>query len=131
MDKILTGKVQFGNGVDSKFRYPTANIKLKEIPDWLIDEYYIGNVDIDTMIYKCAFIHKRRYIENVDREIHMIYVHLFNFNDDLYDRNITIHNIESLPDESVDFFVQYNLKSYQSDYNIFTGLFRKLFLNDR
>ena len=94
----LTGKVVKGDGLGKRINYPTANIFIEEnykiIPK---DGVYLINTKIDNKLYSGMMnIGHRPTIGSNDKSIE---VHLFNFNQDIYDKLISVEIVLKIRDE--------------------------------
>ena len=94
----LTGKVVKGDGLGKRINYPTANIFIEEnykiIPK---DGVYLIKTKIDNKLYSGMMnIGHRPTIGSNDKSIE---VHLFNFNQDIYNKEISIDIILKIRDE--------------------------------
>jgi len=94
----LTGKVVKGDGLGKKINYPTANIFIEEtykiIPK---DGVYLVETIIKDKLFKGMMnIGHRPTIGSNDKSLE---VHLFNFNEDIYDHVISIEMISKIRDE--------------------------------
>lgn len=96
---IISGKVVHGDKLGAKLGYPTANIAIP-VKDKLIPKEGVYSVKVD--IYGDRFngmlyIGKRPTLPG--QNFVSIEVHLFNFNQDIYDQYITVSLIERLRDD--------------------------------
>jgi riboflavin kinase/FMN adenylyltransferase len=94
----LTGKVVKGDGLGKRINYPTANINIEEnykiIPK---DGVYLIKTKIDNKPYDGMMnIGHRPTIGSNDKSIE---VHLFNFNQDIYNKLMSIEIILKIRDE--------------------------------
>jgi riboflavin kinase/FMN adenylyltransferase len=94
----LTGKVVKGDGLGKRINYPTANIFIEEnykiIPK---DGVYLIKTKIDSKLYSGMMnIGHRPTIGSNDKSIE---VHLFNFNQDIYDKLISVEMVLKIRDE--------------------------------
>jgi len=95
---MLSGTIVKGHNLGEKIGYPTANLHIKEdyklIPKTgaYISKSYLNG----TWVYGMTNIGNR---PTVDGKYQTIETHFFNFNDDLYGREIRIHLIDFLRDE--------------------------------
>ena len=86
----VTGKVVKGIGLGKQIGFPTANIdydKDKLIP---ADGIYAVNVNVDNKIYKGMLNIGSRPTVNDDASDITFEVNIFNFDRDIYDKNITV-----------------------------------------
>ena len=94
----LTGKVVKGDGLGKRINYPTANIFIEEnykiIPK---DGVYLIKTKIDNKLYSGMMnVGHRPTIGSNDKSIE---VHLFNFNQDIYDKLISVEIVLKIRDE--------------------------------
>ena len=94
----LTGKVVKGDGLGKRINYPTANIFIEEnykiIPK---DGVYLIKTKIEDKLYSGMMnIGHRPTIGSNDKSIE---VHLFNFNQDIYDKLISVEIVLKIRDE--------------------------------
>ena len=94
----LTGKVVKGDGLGKKINYPTANIFIEEtykiIPK---DGVYLVETIIKDKLFKGMMNIGHR--PTIGTNVKSIEVHLFNFNEDIYDEVISIKMISKIRDE--------------------------------
>lgn len=95
---LLTGTVVKGAGLGKKINFPTINIAIKEsyklIPK---NGVYIVKTNIDkTIVFGIMNIGKRPTVNGKEQTIE---VHLLDFNNDLYGKNIQIEVLKRLRDE--------------------------------
>jgi len=95
---MLSGTIVKGHNLGEKIGYPTANLHIKEdyklIPK--TGAYVSKSFLNGAWVYGMTNIGNR---PTVDGKYQTIETHFFNFNDDLYDREIRIHLIDFLRDE--------------------------------
>ena len=94
----LTGKVVKGDGLGKKINYPTANIFIEEtykiIPK---DGVYLVETIIKDKLFKGMMNIGHR--PTIGTNVKSIEVHLFNFNEDIYGKVISIKMISKIRDE--------------------------------
>ena len=94
----LTGKVVKGDGLGKKINYPTANIFIEEtykiIPK---DGVYLVETTIKNKLFKGMMNIGHR--PTIGTNVKSIEVHLFNFNEDIYGKVISIKMISKIRDE--------------------------------
>ena len=94
----LTGRVVKGDGLGKQINYPTANISIEE--DYKIipkDGVYYIKTTIENKLYNGMMnIGHRPTIGTKEKSIE---VNLFNFDRDIYDRNISVDVVEKIRDE--------------------------------
>lgn len=94
----LTGKVVKGDGLGKKINYPTANIFIEEsykiIPK---DGVYLVETIIKDKLFKGMMNIGHR--PTIGTNVKSIEVHLFNFNQDIYGKVISIKMISKIRDE--------------------------------
>ena len=94
----LTGKVVKGDGLGKKINYPTANIFIEEtykiIPK---DGVYLVETIIKDKLFKGMMNIGHR--PTIGTNVKSIEVHLFNFNEDIYDEVISIKMISKIRNE--------------------------------
>lgn len=95
---ILTGTVVKGKGLGKTIEFPTANLKISEtyklIPK---DGVYIVKSTIDnTVVFGMMNIGNNPTVNGTTKTIE---VHFFNFNKDLYTKNLTIEILKRIRDE--------------------------------
>jgi riboflavin kinase/FMN adenylyltransferase len=95
---MLTGTVIKGKGLGNTFNFPTANIQIQEtyklIPKY--GSYVVSAVIGETKVYGMLNIGTN---PTVDGERENIEVHFFNFNQDIYNKNIQVKLLHRLRDE--------------------------------
>ncbi len=94
----ISGEVQHGNKLGRTIGYPTANIK-PDHKDKLIpaDGVYAVQVTVDGKRYNGML--NAGFRPTVDGKKHMIEVNMFDFDEDIYTKNITIHYVDKLREE--------------------------------
>ena len=94
----LTGKIVKGDGLGKKINYPTANIFIEEtykiIPK---DGVYLVETIIKDKLFKGMMNIGHR--PTIGTNVKSIEVHLFNFNEDIYGKVISIKMISKIRDE--------------------------------
>jgi riboflavin kinase/FMN adenylyltransferase len=94
----LTGKVVKGDGLGKKINYPTANIFIEEtykiIPK---DGVYLVETIIEDKLFNGMMNIGHR--PTIGSNVKSIEVHLFNFNEDIYGKVISIKMISKIRDE--------------------------------
>ena len=94
----LTGKVVKGDGLGKKINYPTANIFIEEtykiIPK---DGVYLVETIIEDKLFNGMMNIGHR--PTIGTNVKSIEVHLFNFNEDIYGKVISIKMISKIRDE--------------------------------
>ncbi|MCZ2100246.1 MAG: bifunctional riboflavin kinase/FAD synthetase [Chitinophagales bacterium] len=93
---LLTGRVVHGDQLGSKIGYPTANLQI-DSKDKLIPKegIYAVEIDIDDMIFGgMMYIGKRPTVS--DQVIENIEINVFDFDQNIYDRNIQVSVIHYL-----------------------------------
>lgn len=94
----LTGKVVKGDGLGKKINYPTANIFIEEtykiIPK---DGVYLVETIIKDKLFKGMMNIGHR--PTIGTNVKSIEVHLFNFNEDIYGKVISVKMISKIRDE--------------------------------
>ena len=94
----LTGKVVKGDGLGKKINYPTANIFIEEtykiIPK---DGVYLVETIIKDKLFNGMMNIGHR--PTIGKNVKSIEVHLFNFNEDIYGKVISIKMISKIRDE--------------------------------
>ena len=94
----LTGKVVKGDGLGKKINYPTANIFIEEtykiIPK---DGVYLVETIIEDKLFNGMM--NIGYRPTIGTNVKSIEVHLFNFNEDIYGKVISIKMISKIRDE--------------------------------
>ena len=94
----LTGKVVKGDGLGKKINYPTANIFIEEtykiIPK---DGVYLVETIIEDELFNGMMNIGHR--PTIGTNVKSIEVHLFNFNEDIYGKVISIKMISKIRDE--------------------------------
>ena len=94
----LRGKVVKGDGLGKKINYPTANIFIEEtykiIPK---DGVYLVETTIKNKLFKGMMNIGHR--PTIGTNVKSIEVHLFNFNEDIYGKVISIKMISKIRDE--------------------------------
>ena len=94
----LTGKVVKGDGLGKKINYPTANIFIEEtykiIPK---DGVYLVETIIEDKLFNGMMNIGHR--PTIGTNLKSIEVHLFNFNEDIYGKVISIKMISKIRDE--------------------------------
>ncbi|MFZ1750399.1 MAG: bifunctional riboflavin kinase/FAD synthetase [Saprospiraceae bacterium] len=93
---ILSGKVIHGDKLGSKLGYPTANLEIAEknklIP---VEGVYAVRIDIDQVGFEgMMYIGKRPSVS--DQVTLNIEINIFDFNENIYDKTITIHILRYL-----------------------------------
>ena len=94
----LTGKVVKGDGLGKKINYPTANIFIKETYKIIPKDgvYLVETIIKDKLFNGMMNIGHRPTIGTKNKSIE---VHLFNFNEDIYGKVISIKMISKIRDE--------------------------------
>lgn len=94
----ISGEVQHGNKLGRTIGYPTANIK-PDHKDKLIpaDGVYAVQVTVNGKRYDGML--NAGFRPTVDGKKHMIEVNMFDFDEDIYTKNITIHYVDKLREE--------------------------------
>ena len=94
----LTGKVVKGDGLGKKINYPTANIFIKETYKIIPKDgvYLIETIIKDKLFNGMMNIGHR---PTIGTNIKSIEVHLFNFNEDIYDQVISVKMISKIREE--------------------------------
>ncbi len=96
----LTGRVIEGNRLGRKLGYPTANIETfdnhKLVPR---DGVYAVNVEVKGHFYRGMLNVGTRPTVNFNVDHRSIEVHIIDFNEDIYNENITIHFVQKIRDE--------------------------------
>lgn len=94
----IQGEVQHGNKLGRTIGYPTANLKPNHL-DKLIpaDGVYAVKVSVDEQVYNGML--NAGFRPTVDGKQHMVEVHIFDFDQDIYTKNITIHYVDKLREE--------------------------------
>ena len=94
----LTGKVVKGDGLGKKINYPTANIFIEETYKIIPKDgvYLIETIIKDKLFNGMMNIGHR---PTIGTNIKSIEVHLFNFNEDIYDQVISVKMISKIRDE--------------------------------
>jgi len=97
-DFMLTGKVIKGKGLGKQLGFPTANIQIKEDYKLIPKQgaYVVSALIHDQRVYGMLNIGMN---PTVNGEKESIEVHFFNFNQDLYNKNIQINLLHRLRDE--------------------------------
>ena len=94
----LTGKIVKGDGLGKKINYPTANIFIEEtykiIPK---DGFYLVETIIEDKLFNGMMNIGHR--PTIGTNVKSIEVHLFNFNEDIYGKVISIKMISKIRDE--------------------------------
>jgi riboflavin kinase/FMN adenylyltransferase len=94
----LTGKIVKGDGLGKKINYPTANIFIEEtykiIPK---DGVYLVETIIEDKLFNGMMNIGHR--PTIGTNVKSIEVHLFNFNEDIYGKVISIKMISKIRDE--------------------------------
>jgi riboflavin kinase/FMN adenylyltransferase len=94
----LTGKIVKGDGLGKKINYPTANIFIEEtykiIPK---DGVYLVETIIEDKLFNGMM--NIGYRPTIGTNVKSIEVHLFNFNEDIYGKVISIKMISKIRDE--------------------------------
>lgn len=95
---FFSGTVETGNKLGNTIGFPTANIKLDEnyklLPKngvYLVKNYVLGNYYFGVM--------NIGFRPTVDGENHKIEVHIFDFNQDIYNKNITVEVLQFIRNE--------------------------------
>ena len=95
---MITGKVVKGDGLGKKINYPTANIFIEEtykiIPK---DGVYLVETIIEDKLFNGMMNIGHR--PTIGTNVKSIEVHLFNFNEDIYGKVISIKMISKIRDE--------------------------------
>ena len=95
---MMTGKVVKGDGLGKKINYPTANIFIEEtykiIPK---DGVYLVETIIEDKLFNGMMNIGHR--PTIGTNVKSIEVHLFNFNEDIYGKVISIKMISKIRDE--------------------------------
>ena len=94
--QILTGTVIHGMHNGSKFGFPTANIHLQDgqMPETGV---YAVRLQIDGQSYKgMLYAGTRPTLKMIE---HTIEIHIFNFNQDIYGKNIRFEIVKKIRDE--------------------------------
>ncbi len=97
---ILSGRVVHGDKLGSKIGYPTANLQL-ESKDKLLPKVgvYAVQVEIDEVLFGgMMYIGKRPTVS--DQTFDNIEINVFDFDQNIYDRNIKISTIHFLRDDT-------------------------------
>ena len=94
----LTGKVVKGDGLGKKINYPTANIFIKETYKIIPKDgvYLVETIIKDELFNGMMNIGHR---PTIGKNVKSIEVHLFNFNEDIYGKVISIKMISKIRDE--------------------------------
>ena len=94
----LTGKVVKGDGLGKKINYPTANIFIEETYKIIPKDgvYLIETIIKDKLFNGMMNIGHR---PTIGTNIKSIEVHLFNFNEDIYDQVISVKMISKIREE--------------------------------
>ncbi len=96
----LTGRVIEGNQLGRKMGFPTANIETfdnhKLVPR---DGVYAVNVELNSGFYKGMLNVGTRPTVNFNVDHRSIEVHIFDFDQDIYHENVTIHFVQKIRDE--------------------------------
>jgi riboflavin kinase/FMN adenylyltransferase len=94
----LTGKVVKGDGLGKKINYPTANIFIEEIYKIIPkDGVYLVETTIKNKLFNGMMNIGHR--PTIGINVKSIEVHLFNFNEDIYDEVISIKMISKIRNE--------------------------------
>lgn len=93
------GKVVEGNRIGREIGYPTANLSInKEYRLIETPGVYATYVDYDNKAYKSmTYIGRKPTVNNEDTE--NIEVHIFDFNQDIYDKDIKVRFVSKIRDE--------------------------------
>ncbi len=93
----IKGKVVYGNGIGSKIGFPTANIKPENI-DLLPNEgVYAVFLEINGELFKAMLNIGIR--PTFDLHDKVVEANIFNFNDNIYHKNISVYFVEKIRDE--------------------------------
>lgn len=95
---MLTGKVVHGKGLGKTIQFPTANIQIEE-PYKLIPQngVYIAYAYLNQQkVYGMMNIGTNPTVNGNEQSIE---IHFFDFNQDLYNQNISVHLIDRIRDE--------------------------------
>jgi riboflavin kinase/FMN adenylyltransferase len=95
---MLTGKVVYGEGLGKKINFPTANIEIKE-PYKIIPKdgvYFVRTILNSGIYFGMMNIGVRPTIGKKDRSLE---IHFFNFQDNIYDKILSIEIIRKIRDE--------------------------------
>ena len=94
----ITGKVESGNKIGSKIGFPTANIKVEDkyklIPQ---NGVYAVKALFEGKIYKGMLNIGKRPTLNLNKVL--IEINIFNFDENIYDKTLTIFFVERIRDE--------------------------------
>lgn len=95
---ILTGKVVQGKGLGKQLGYPTANIKVKEDYKLIPKQgaYIVSSKINNVMVYGMMNIGVNPTVNGTKQTIE---VHFFNFNNNIYNKNIQINLLQRIRDE--------------------------------
>ena len=96
----LHGKVAEGNQLGRSIGFPTANVEAAD-PYKLIpaEGVYAITIEVEQVIYKAMLNIGHRPTVNTNADNRTIEAHIFNFDKDIYQKNVTIYFYERIRDE--------------------------------
>lgn len=85
----LVGRVIYGNGLGSRFGFPTANIACAEIPAEVEDGVYVGRCEIGGKDFR-AVVNIGRSPSVVENGVRRVEAHILGFSGDLYGSELAL-----------------------------------------